>query len=88
MSARKWLIGLLLGGVTTATVHAHGITGADQAFLVNNVGPQIGPFIYLGAKHMVTGYDHLLFLAGVIFFLHKLRDVAVYVTLLDRKSVV
>src|SRR5690606_24673785 len=35
----------------------------------------------LGAKHMVTGYDHLLFLVGVIFFLHRLRDVALYVTM-------
>ncbi len=60
---------------------AHGITGADQAFVINNVGTQIGPYIYLGAKHMVTGYDHLLFLAGVIFFLYRLKDVALYVTL-------
>jgi hypothetical protein len=37
--------------------------------------------MYLGAKHMVTGYDHLLFLAGVIFFLYRLKDVAAYVTL-------
>ncbi|HMB73557.1 MAG TPA: HupE/UreJ family protein [Gammaproteobacteria bacterium] len=59
----------------------HGIEGADQEFLLNNVGPNIGPYLYLGAKHLVTGYDHLLFLAGVIFFLYKLRDVALYVTL-------
>lgn len=39
------------------------------------------PFIYLGAKHMVTGYDHLLFLLGVIFFLYGLRHIAVYVSL-------
>ncbi|PZR58005.1 MAG: hypothetical protein DI537_53725 [Stutzerimonas stutzeri] len=44
-------------------------------------GTQIGAFLYLGAKHMVTGYDHLLFLFGVIFFLYRLRDVASYVTL-------
>ena len=52
------------------SLFAHGITGPDQAFLLSNVGTQIGVFIYLGAKHMVTGYDHLLFLAGVIFFLY------------------
>jgi hypothetical protein len=39
------------------------------------------PYFYLGAKHMVTGYDHLFFLAGVIFFLYRLRDVGIYVTL-------
>ena len=38
-------------------------------------------FLYLGAKHMVTGYDHLLFLVGVIFFLYRLKDVVLYVSL-------
>lgn len=74
----------LLGGVGTLLSFAalgHGIEGADQEFLLRNAGPNIGPYIYLGAKHMVTGYDHLLFLAGVIFFLYRLKEVAIYVTL-------
>jgi HupE/UreJ protein len=58
----------------------HGVTGSDADFLKTVSGAHIGPFLYLGAKHMVTGYDHLLFLFGVIFFLYRLRDVAVYVT--------
>jgi hypothetical protein len=62
-------------------IYAHGITGADQEFLSNNPGVHFIPYLYLGAKHMVTGYDHLLFLAGVIFFLYKIKDVAIYVTL-------
>lgn len=60
---------------------AHGVAGADAQFLANASGLQIGPFMYLGAKHMVTGYDHLLYLAGVIFFLYRLKDIAWYVTL-------
>jgi len=60
---------------------AHGVAEADGTFIEQANGVSIVPFIYLGAKHMVTGYDHLLFLLGVIFFLHRLRDVAVYVTL-------
>ena len=60
---------------------AHGVAEDDAAFIQNNPGPQIGPFLYLGAKHMVTGYDHLLFLVGVIFFLYKLKDVALYVSM-------
>jgi hypothetical protein len=60
---------------------AHGVQGKDAAFVAANTGPQIIPFLYLGAKHMVTGYDHLLFLFGVIFFLYRLTDVAIYVTL-------
>lgn len=60
---------------------AHGVADGDQAFIESTTGLQIGPFIYLGAKHMVTGYDHLLFLVGVIFFLYRLREVAAYVSL-------
>ena len=44
----------------------HTIEGSDANFVQAIDGPAIGPFIYLGAKHMVTGYDHLLFLVGVI----------------------
>lgn len=60
---------------------AHTVAESDQAFLAESAGARIIPFIYLGAKHMVTGYDHLLFLLGVIFFLYRLKDVALYVTL-------
>jgi hypothetical protein len=63
-----------------ANLMAHGVTGKDALFLQRIIGVHVGPFLYLGAKHMVTGYDHLLFLVGVIFFLYRLRDVAVYVT--------
>lgn len=83
---RRWqhCAGAALAVIATAfagTALAHNITGNDQGFLIGNTGANIIPFIYLGAKHMVTGYDHLLFLTGVIFFLYRLKDVAVYVTL-------
>src|SRR5215216_834987 len=60
---------------------AHGVSRKDASFVESIQGAAIGPFLYLGAKHMVTGYDHLLFLVGVIFFLYKLRDVLLYVSL-------
>src|SRR5215207_8578166 len=60
---------------------AHGVEGGDAAYLERIEGVHFIPRMYLGAKHMVTGYDHLLFLAGVIFFLYRLKDVALYVTL-------
>ncbi len=63
-----------------APLLAHNVAARDAAFLKQNQGTQIVPFLYLGAKHMVTGYDHLLFLFGVIFFLYRLKDVAIYVT--------
>lgn len=65
----------------TSLVYAHGVADGDATFIEQAIGAQLFPFIYLGAKHMVTGYDHLLFLIGVIFFLYKMKDVAVYVTL-------
>ena len=60
---------------------AHGVAGKDALFLQSLDGRAIGPLMYLGAKHMVTGYDHLLFLVGVIFFLYRLKDVLLYVSL-------
>ena len=75
------LLSLLLVTLTVSDVFAHGVSDDDKAYIVQNTGMQLLPFIYLGAKHMVTGYDHLLFLFGVIFFLYRLRDVGAYVTL-------
>jgi hypothetical protein len=60
---------------------AHGVDDSTRAFLEHNTGVQIVPFLYIGAKHMITGYDHLLFLVGVIFFLYKSRDVLLYVSM-------
>jgi hypothetical protein len=60
---------------------AHNIGGTDAAFVAATRGPDPIPFAYLGAKHMVTGYDHLLFLVGVIFFLFRLKEIALYVSL-------
>jgi hypothetical protein len=80
-----WWPAVALAGIVllldTTGVFAHGVSGGDAAFLSSVAGVDLWPYVYLGAKHMVTGYDHLLFLAGVIFFLYRLRDVAIYVTL-------
>jgi len=60
---------------------AHGVSGGDAEFLANAQGMHLGAYFYLGAKHMVTGYDHLLFLVGVVFFLSRFRDVVIFVSL-------
>ncbi len=78
LTSRLTVIGMAL---MCSPVFAHTVARGDQAFIEESTGVQIGPFIYLGAKHMVTGYDHLLFLFGVIFFLYRLKHVAAYVTL-------
>lgn len=83
----RCLRGLLLFAVAFACLFfsplllAHGVEEGDALFIEQASGAQLLPFIYLGAKHMVTGYDHLLFLAGVIFFLYRMKDVGIYVTL-------
>jgi len=62
-------------------VLAHAVTEGDKGYIQEIYGVNFIPFMYLGAKHMMTGYDHLLFLAGVVFFLYKMKHIAIYVTL-------
>lgn len=63
------------------TASAHNVSKRDASFVQSNRGPAIAAFTYLGAKHMVTGYDHIAFLVGVIFFLYRLKDIVQYVSL-------
>ena len=72
------MILLLLSG---AEAWAHAVAEGDKGYIQESSGVLFFPFIYLGAKHMVTGYDHLLFLFGVIFFLYRMKDIGIYVTL-------
>lgn len=60
---------------------AHNVSKRDASFVQSNRGAAIAAFVYLGAKHMVTGYDHIAFLVGVIFFLYRLKDIVQYVSL-------
>lgn len=62
------------------TTFAHGVDGNTKAFLIDNKGAAFIPFLYIGAKHMITGYDHLLFLVGVFFFLYKPKEILIYVS--------
>ena len=72
---------LLIFLASGAEAWAHNVAEGDKGYIQESSGTLILPFIYLGAKHMVTGYDHLLFLFGVIFFFYRLKDVGIYVTL-------
>lgn len=73
----RLIIFLLLGG----TALAHGVAEGDKGYIQEITGVNLLPFAYLGAKHMFTGYDHILFLLGVIFFLYKLKHIGIYVSL-------
>jgi len=74
------LLILLFNGLLTAAF-AHGVADGDKGYIQETSGFLFWPFLYLGAKHMVTGYDHLLFLLGVIYFLYRMKDISIYVTL-------
>jgi hypothetical protein len=81
MTRRIVFIASVILLVGAALAEAHGVSGKDAVYLQGLKGRAIIPLMYLGAKHMVTGYDHLLFLVGVIFFLYRLKDVVQYVSL-------
>lgn len=72
---------LLAIAIGTGPAFAHGVEAGDKGYIQETSGMVFWPFVYLGAKHMVTGYDHLLFLFGVIFFLYKMKDIGIYVTM-------
>lgn len=82
---RRWtpltLTILTLYLLSVVEAFAHNVTEGDAGYIQEIWGVKIVPFMYLGAKHMITGYDHILFLLGVVFFLYRMKDVAVYVSL-------
>ncbi len=71
---------VLLCCLISVSAYAHGVDDETQSFLTSNKGVAFGPFLYIGAKHMITGYDHLLFLVGVIFFLYRTKEIITYVS--------
>ena len=71
----------LIASELVGPAFAHGVAAGDKGYIQETSGVLFLPFVYLGAKHMVTGYDHLLFLFGVIFFLYRMKDVGIYVTM-------
>ncbi|WP_339711324.1 HupE/UreJ family protein [uncultured Sphingosinicella sp.] len=84
MSTRRLLLAvslILLTLAAGAEAWAHNVAEGDKGYIQESTGFLFWPFVYLGAKHMVTGYDHLLFLFGVIFFLYRMKDIGLYVTL-------
>ena len=63
--------------VLPLALRAHGIGSSDQHILSEG---GLLAYVYVGAKHMVTGYDHLLFLVGVLFFLRNFGDIVRFIT--------
>ena len=81
--AASWLclLFVVISMIIAGGAAAHNVTAGDAGYVQEIWGIKFIPFMYLGAKHMVTGYDHILFLLGVVFFLYKLKHITLYVTL-------
>ncbi|MER9125052.1 HupE/UreJ family protein [Mesorhizobium sp. M0959] len=77
----RLLIALLTLPLLAGAAFAHAVAAGDKGYIQEISGINVLPFIYLGAKHMVTGYDHILFLFGVIFFLYRMKHIGIYVSL-------
>lgn len=75
------LMSILFASLLAGEAAAHAVAEGDKGYIQEITGIHIVSFMYLGAKHMVTGYDHILFLLGVIFFLYKMKDIGIYVSL-------
>ena len=75
------LLAAMFGLIGLNAALAHAVAEGDKGYIQEITGVNLIPFVYLGAKHMVTGYDHILFLFGVIFFLYRLKHIAIYVSL-------
>jgi hypothetical protein len=75
------LLGTALLLLSASAVSAHGVDTSDAGYIAEISGINLLPYVYLGAKHMITGYDHILFLFGVIFFLYKMEHIGIYVSL-------
>jgi hypothetical protein len=73
----KALFFTIFGFLFTNQAFAHGMSEADKAKILN---AGYWEYIELGTTHMLTGYDHLLFLFGVMFFLTKFKDILKFIT--------
>jgi len=84
MCSRLLLFAVIAASVILAFSNraiAHAVAEGDKGYIQEVYGTHLIPFTYLGAKHMVTGFDHILFLFGVIFFLYRMKHIAIYVSL-------
>ena len=71
------LLPALLLILTATFAHAHGMSEVEKQSILQGGNLQ---YLKIGATHMLTGYDHLLFVFGVVFFLTTFFDVVKYIT--------
>ena len=71
------VVGLLIFSLLSQTAYAHGMSEADKQAIIDGGNLR---YMWIGATHMLSGYDHLAFVFGIIFFLTNFRDIVKYVT--------
>jgi len=71
------IVGVFLLALLTNLAFAHGMSEDEKQAIIDGGNWQ---YMWLGATHMLSGYDHLAFVFGIIFFLTSFKDIAKYVT--------
>ena len=72
----RWLFVILLT-LFASQAFGHGMSEAEKQIIIEG---GILRYIWIGATHMLSGYDHLAFVFGIIFFLTKFKDIVKYIT--------
>ena len=71
-----WLLPVIMA-FAASQAFAHGMSEAEKQTIIE--GGNIR-YLWIGATHMLSGYDHLAFVFGIIFFLTKFKDIVKYIT--------
>ena len=68
---------VILALLFVSQVYGHGMSEAEKQAIIDGGNLH---YMWIGATHMLSGYDHLLFVFGIIFFLTRFRDIVKYIT--------
>ena len=72
----RWLLAILIA-LLASQVFGHGMSEAEKQTIIEGGNLR---YILIGATHMLSGYDHLAFVFGIIFFLTKFKEIVKYIT--------
>ena len=72
----RWLIVIFIM-LVASQAFAHGMSEAEKLTILEGGNLR---YMWIGATHMLSGYDHLLFVFGIIFFLTRFKDIVKYIT--------
>lgn len=76
IKSSRWFFALLIF-LTANQVFGHGMSESEKQLIIDGGNLQ---YISIGITHMLTGYDHLAFVFGIIFFLTRFKDIVKYIT--------